>query len=118
MKKIEDMDFSLGYLMDFGGHGIQSVYGLVQGYTHEDVELHNKTYEAALMDGLDNLCSVGQWGSFYLDGLNVVTFLGQIVGLAQIKGKKLTFTRPNGHVFEGKVPNPEEETIFEFERIK
>ena len=118
MKKIEDMDFSLGYLMDFGGHGIQSVYGLVQGYTHEDVELHNQTYEAALMDGLDNVCSVGEWGCFYLNKTNVVTFLGQVVAPAVIKGRKITFTRPNGHVFQGKMPKVDEGTVFEFERIK
>ena len=106
----EGRDCCLGYLMNFPGHGVfDATCGQVD-VTPEQAEEHNKVYDRAIMDGLDN-CPVGRGGYFYFSpapgGAFVIkTFMGTLVGTATRKGKtKKILTMSRGDmVFEGRLP--------------
>jgi hypothetical protein len=109
----------LGYLMNFNGRGVYSPDGKVE-VTPEDCEAHNKALSQAEIDGLDNNCDVGQWGTFYYtpkpDKKFVTTFTGTVVSTdVYVHGQVITFHR-NSKTYRGRLQKDAE--CFNFKRIK
>lgn len=119
---LKGSDDCLGYLMDFGEHGVHdSTYGPVP-VTSEQATAHNVALDKALVKGLDE-CAVGLTtpqplyvvkGRTFNGPMDyfVQTFLGQVVASPEnmkIRGSKkrnVTFLR-NGKRYKG-TWNPEE----------
>lgn len=105
-----------GYLMNFQGHGVYSPDGK-QPFTKEQADAHNKALSQGELIGLDK-AEVGQCGTFYWSPeKGVTTWTGELVARGfEIRGKTtLTFRRPNGHVFRGRIQKDAD--CFNFKRI-
>ena len=110
-----DSEHCVGYLFDFGGHGIFSPDGAMQ-VTKEQAETHNGLLAQAELDGLDKNCEVGQYGTFYFAKGQVQTWTGVLVSSDVIcKGQSVTFRR-NGKVYRGRLQKYAD--CFNFRRIK
>jgi len=78
--KPEDMNLSLGYLLDGEEHGIYSTEGRVEGYTPEDAEVHNKLLSQAEIEGMDH-AEIGQGCLFYVaKNDQIQTWIGEPIG--------------------------------------
>lgn len=98
----EGKNTSLGYLFDFNGRGVFSPDGKVE-IAPELVDAHNKALSQAELDGLDNNCQIGQYGTFYYVNGKVTTFMGTVVSeIVRISGKVITFRR-KGKVYSGRL---------------
>lgn len=89
----------LGDLLHLEGHGLfDPTYGKVP-VSLEAAKKHNAVLDAARIKGLDNNCSVGQCGTFYLrlkPVATVVTWLGTTVSRwVRVSGRTVTFWREN-----------------------
>lgn len=110
-----DSGSCVGYLFDFTGHGIFSPDGKVN-VTKEDADKHNKLLSEGEILGMDNNCKIGQMGTFYYIKGQVQTFIGTVVSdNVRVTGKSITFTRPNGHTYRGRLRNDAD--CFNFKRI-
>jgi len=78
--KDNGQDQCLGHLWHVKGHGtFDANFGKVD-LSAEHADAHNKCLDAALLDGLDNQCGVGQGGIYYFDDDGpVTTWTGLIV---------------------------------------
>lgn len=114
---MSDKNQCLGYLVHFKGHGIYDAeIGRVE-ITPEEAEQHNKLLDKMLVDGLDNSCEVGQYGSFYFNRelKQVRTFLGELVSdVVRLAGSMVTFER-GGKVFRGRITKDHD--LFNFRRV-
>jgi hypothetical protein len=106
----QDKPMSLGFLMNFKGHGIYDPgLGLVD-VTQEQADRHNEILSKALVLGLDQNCEVGQGGTFYTTRQNgkvteIKTWTGYAVSTdVTHNGRVVTFRR-NGHTYRGQLPN-------------
>ena len=118
-----DGDRCLGYLFDFTGHGVyDAALGLVE-VSPEHMKAHNEALDAAMLDGLEKNCAVGQGGTFYLirdktTGLETVqTFAGTMVatpGNTSRNGTTITFRR-QGMTFRGRTQKDAD--CFNFRRV-
>lgn len=111
----------LGYLMVFPGRGAYDAELGKVDVAEGDVDLHNRTLDAALVEGLDENCGVGQGNTFYVRKHGAVpavaTWLGTVLGPArQVRRTRLRtryeFAR-NGRRFVGEVLHGEECGFFE-----
>lgn len=91
----------LGYLFEFPGRGIYSPEGKVD-VTKAEADAHNRLLDEMLVKGLDENCQVGQYGTFYLKGDKVITWMGMFVAPAIRHGNSVTFTR-NGKTYRGRL---------------
>lgn len=97
----------IGYLLYSEGHGAYDVdLGLLTGITAQAADEHNRLFDRANLDGLDN-CSIDQTGLFYWSpgDKQVKTFLGTIVSesVEIHHGTSVNFTR-KGRIYHGHVP--------------
>lgn len=97
----------LGDLMYFEGKGTYDPgYGRVP-VTKEEAEIHNKTLDAARIEGMDKNCEIGQGSFAYLIDNKVTTFLGTViaenVAISGQKRKTVYFTRA-GKRYSGRLP--------------
>lgn len=91
----------LGYLLASPEHGVfDAEYGKVD-VTPEQAQEHNRVFDAACVKGLDETCQIGQGNTFYVNGDEVATWLGTVLGKATHLGRRVTFTR-NGRTFLSK----------------
>lgn len=111
----------IGHLMDFREHGVwEPDMGKVD-IAPEYVKPHNDALDAALIEGLDNRCEVGQGTFFYLGKRNgkpiVKTFTGVLVSDdVKTSGRQITFVR-GSKTFRGTLSAGDGES-FNFRRIK
>jgi hypothetical protein len=116
---IEGTDTCLGYLMNFKDHGVfDASHGKV-AVTPDHAETHNGLLDAAMLQGLDDSCQVGQGGSFYVgqdEGRTAVkTFSGTLVSAdVSTRGQSLTFRR-KGKTFRGRMSRQHD--LFNFRRV-
>ena len=119
--KDNGQDVCLGYLMDFGEKGIyDATYGKLE-LSPEDAKTHNTLLDAAMIEGLDNRCEIGQGNTFYYADGQIKTFIGTIVAGAgegttvTVKGgKSIHFTRKGKH-YRGRLQKDAD--CFDFKRI-
>lgn len=107
----------LGYLFDFTGEGIfDATLGKVE-VTPEEMEIHNRLFDEALLTGLDENCEVGQEGTFYFTGNGkVTTWMGTVVSEDVVKrNRSITFKRA-GKTYRGVEQNDAD--CFNFKRIQ
>lgn len=107
----------LGFLLRFDGRGcFEPNFGKLD-ITTEEAEKHNQALSTAMIDGMDNQCAVGQYGSAYYQlGKGVTTFTGELIASShnvEVKGKHITFTR-KGRTFTGRLQ--EDSNSFNFRR--
>ena len=79
----DNNEHALGYLFSHKGNVFDATLGAVSDQvTEEDADIHNRLFDEALINGLDN-CEVGQCGNFYIDDpkkpTKVTTWLGTLV---------------------------------------
>jgi hypothetical protein len=116
---ISDDGHCLGYLMDFGEHGIyEPSLGKVD-VLPDVAETHNRLLDEGLLLGLDNNCEVGQRGTFYLSKRNgspqVTTWLGIVVSSrVRLRGQVITFWRGN-RTYRGRLRKGAD--CFDFRRV-
>ena len=97
----------LGYLMEFPGRGVyEPTFGKLE-VTAEEARAHNQCLSEGEIAGLDQNCTVGMRGRFYVRRDNehtvVTTWIGQEVSReVQLRGQTLTFTRLGRH-FRGRL---------------
>lgn len=106
-----------GYLMDFAGRGVYSPDGKVE-FTKEQADTHNATLAQSEILGLDQ-AEVGQYGTLYWSSTKgITTWTGVKVAVYTMSCKQttLTFKRPNGHVFRGRIRK--DAGCFNFRRVK
>jgi len=109
-----------GYMFDFPGHGVfEPTFGKLDVSIGE-AKTHNQCLSQGEIEGLDENCTVGLGGMFYIrkaEGRTIVaTWLGEEVSReVQVRGRVLTFTR-TGMVFRGRLHR--EEDCFCFKRIR
>ena len=108
----------LGPLFAFSsGNIFDATYGKVP-ITKEESEAHNKAFDKAIVEGLDENCQIGQVGTFYYnDGEKTVkTFNGTLVSSnVRRSGKVVTFFR-NGKIFRGQMRKDAE--CINFKRVE
>lgn len=98
----------LGYLFHSPEHGTyEPTLGRVD-VTREEVDVHNKLLSEALIQGLDERCSVGMGGTFYCVRAGstgrVTTWTGEVVSDdVEVRGNSVRFWR-NGMAFRGRLP--------------
>lgn len=136
-KEGDEQETCLGDLMHFNDHGTyDATFGLVD-VTEEEAKLHNQALDEARLKGMDDLCEVGQGGSFYLSkaaaiaanaaswsqiggtqkmhNQKVTTFMGTVVSTdVEITGKTITFRR-NNKVYRGRLSKDAD--AFNFKRV-
>lgn len=106
----------VGYLFDFAGQGVFSPDGKVS-VTKEQADTHNACLAAAEIMGLDK-AEIGQSGTLYWNrDKGVTTWTGVKVADYTLSAGQtvLTFRRPNGHTFRGKLQRDAD--CFNFRRI-
>ena len=108
----------LGPLFAFSsGNIFDATYGKVP-ITKEESEAHNKAFDKAIVEGLDENCQIGQIGTFYYNDTEktVKTFNGTLVSSnVRRSGPVVTFFR-NGKTFRGRVQKDAE--CINFKRIE
>lgn len=93
--------------------GLVTIAG--RALTPEEIATHNKLLSAALIDGLDNRCEIGQGGTFYYnaDTAEVKTWTGELVAVAdKVGARSIRFSRA-GKVFNGRLSGE----VLNFRRI-
>lgn len=105
----------LGSLINFPGRGVyDATLGLVE-VSEDEMEVHNKLLDEALVKGLDENCRIGQGGTFYYIKDKVSTFSGTLVSAAvTVKGQSIVFSR-DGKSYRGILQKNAE--CFNFKRI-
>lgn len=126
---LKGTDNCLGYLMDFKDRGVyEPSLGRVR-ISPEHAKAHNEALDKVLLEGLDERCEVGQYGSFYhkdrslktpagnpYQGHEVRTFTGTLVSAAvSVVGRVITFSR-KGKEYRGRLKNDAD--VFTFKRVK
>lgn len=104
----------LGDLAYFEGHGVYDPTWGRLDVTREEAEAHNAALDAALLEGLDKSCQVGQGGYAYLAGERVTTFVGTVVSEdVTVRGTSVTFRR-RGRTYRGRLGK--DRSCFNFRR--
>lgn len=112
-------DRCLGYLFHGPAHGTyDAALGRVD-VSREDADVHNQRLSEALVQGLDERCSVGMGGTFYCtrDGRvgRVTTWTGEIVSDdVDVRDSTITFRR-KCMLFRGRLSR--ESDAFDFRRV-
>lgn len=126
---------TLGYLLVSPQHGVfDAEVGKVE-VTEEVAKEHNRVFDAAMIEGLDKNCKVGEGSVFYMGSVTdkdypegvtpggmlgstaVKTWLGTMISATVIvNGKHIRFLR-NGMEFHGRRGGGGDESVF-FRRIK
>ena len=119
-KPEDEKETCVGYLFDFTGHGIfDSHLGRIDGLTAEELAAHNQALAQGELQGLDENCQIGQYGTFYFNEAKreVRTWTGELVS-SQVhlsaSGKGITFLR-NGRQYRGRLQKDAD--CFNFKRI-
>lgn len=112
-------DRCLSYLMAFRDKGVYDASLGKVNITPEHAETHNRLLDEAMLQGLDDSCQVGQYGTFYVgqhEGRTAVkTFLGTLVSAdVSVKGQSLSFRR-KGKTFRGRMSRQHD--LFNFCRV-
>lgn len=109
----------LSHLFHFPGHGVyEPNLGMVD-IKLEDADEHNRLLDQSIIQGLDENCKVGEWGTLYFekkDGKKIVKTFTDVLVSDQVDNKKgvITFRR-NGKVFRGR--RKKDADCFNFKRI-
>jgi hypothetical protein len=112
----EGTNSAIGYLYDFQGKGVFSPSGKLE-VTKEAADTHNACLAQAEIAGLDK-AEVGQCGTLYWSNTKgVTTWTGVKVADYTLNERQtvLTFKRPNGHTFRGRLQKDAD--CFNFKRI-
>ena len=113
--KDSEYEVTLGYLIDFKDRGIFDANLGKVDVSPEQADIHNKLFDNALIQGLDENCQVKQGGFFYYnpESKTVKTFLGTLISnQVEIKRQTIIFQR-NGKTFKGKLTKDSDLVFFE-----